>query len=175
MSINQSQPLESVASSPNKITILFGSETGTAEEFAFDLGTAVQSSDYLCEVTDFDDYQSAKLVDESLVIVVTSTYGNGEAPYNAEEMYNWLETQEPDLSSVRFAVCALGDTGYPAFAQAGKDFDRLLEENGASRVLPRFEVDACFDESIAPFIELVTGWLMEHGQSYKKATTITAG
>ena len=90
-------------------------------------------------------------------------------------MYNWLETQEPDLSSVRFAVCALGDTGYPAFAQAGKDFDRLLEENGAARVLPRFEVDACFDESIAPFIELVQGWLMEHGQSYKKTVTITAG
>ena len=174
MSINQSQPLETVASSPNKITILFGSETGTAEEFAFDLGTAVQSSDYLCEVTDFDDYQSAKLVDESLVIVVTSTYGNGEAPYNAEEMYYRLEAQEPDLSSVRFAVCALGDTVYPAFAQAGKDFDRLLEENGAARVLPRFAVDACFDESIAPFIELARGWLMEYGQSYKKTVTITA-
>jgi len=169
MSIDQSHSLETITASPSKITILFGSETGTAEEFAFDLGTAVQSQDYRCEVGDFDDYQSTKLVDESLVIIVTSTYGNGEAPYNAEEMYNWLETQEPDLSSVRFAVCALGDTGYPAFAQAGKDFDRLLEENGATRILPRFEVDACFDESVEPFIELVQGWLGEHGQNYKKA------
>ena len=114
MSIDQSQQLEEISSLPSKITILFGSETGTAEEFAFDLGTSVQSQDFLCEVGDLDDYESSNLINESLVIVVTSTYGNGEAPYNAEEMYNWLETQEPDLSSVSFAVCALGDTGYPA-------------------------------------------------------------
>ena len=169
MSIDQSQQLEDISSLPSKITILFGSETGTAEEFAFDLGTAVKSQDFLCEVGDLDDYDSSNLANESLVIVVTSTYGNGEAPYNAEEMYNWLETQEPDLSSVSFAVCALGDTGYPAFAQAGKDFDRLLEENGATRILPRFELDACFDESIEPFVELVQGWLAEHGHSYQLA------
>ena len=106
MSIDQSQQLEEISSLPSKITILFGSETGTAEEFAFDLGTSVQSQDFLCEVGDLDDYESSNLINESLVIVVTSTYGNGEAPYNAEEMYNWLETQEPDLSSVSFAVCA---------------------------------------------------------------------
>ena len=52
MSIDQSHSLETITASPSKITILFGSETGTAEEFAFDLGAAVQTQDYRCE-TDF--------------------------------------------------------------------------------------------------------------------------
>ncbi len=92
MSIDQSQQLEEISSLPSKITILFGSETGTAEEFAFDLGTSVQSQDFLCEVGDLDDYESSHLINESLVIVVTSTYGNGDAPYTADEMYNLMVT-----------------------------------------------------------------------------------
>ncbi|MDG0970044.1 MAG: flavodoxin domain-containing protein [Porticoccaceae bacterium] len=167
MTIDQSHITEGMATASN-IRVLFGSETGTAEEFAFDLGTALQSEDYACEVTDFDDYTSADLASEELVIVVTSTYGNGEAPYNAEDTYTWLETEQPDLNGLSFTVCALGDTGYPAFAQAGKDFDQFLGDCGAERILPRFEIDACFDEPIEPFIELVKNWLSEHGARFKK-------
>ena len=156
------------ASAGKIIRILFGSETGTAEEFAFDLENSLQSSDYACEVSDLDDYDRTELPQESLVLLITSTYGNGEAPYNAEDMHAWLESQEADLSSVSFAVCGLGDTGYPAFAQAGKDFDQFLGDCGAERILPRFEIDACFDESVEPFIEIVQNWLSENGSHYKK-------
>ena len=90
------------------------------------------------------------------------------APYNGETFYEWLETQEPDLTSLSFAVCALGDTGYPSFAQAGKDFDRFLEEAGGTRILPRVELDACFDESIEPFIEQIKSWLLKYGESFRK-------
>jgi sulfite reductase (NADPH) flavoprotein alpha-component len=168
MSSDQSQPLVNQSTEQSKVRVLFASETGTAEEFAYDLGTALQSNDFRCEVSDLDDYESSNLASERLAILVSSTYGNGEAPFNGEALYEWLETQEPDLSSLSFAVCALGDTGYPAFAQAGKDFDRLLEEAGGTRVLPRFELDACFDESIEPFIENVQSWLTEYGQVFKK-------
>lgn len=152
----------------SKIMILFASETGTAEEFAFDLGNALQSKHFNCEVCDLDDYQSENLTSERLTILVSSTYGNGEAPYNGESFYEWLETQEPDLRQLSFAVCALGDTGYPSFAQAGKDFDRFLEEAGGTRILPRVELDACFDQSIEPFIEQVQTWLQKYGDSFKK-------
>jgi len=168
MSIVQGTPLAMPAPSGSKITILFASETGTAEEFAFDMGNALQASNYHCEVCDLDDYDTNKLMAEHLAIVVSSTYGNGEAPYNGESFYEWLETQEPDLNSLSFAVCALGDTGYPSFAQAGKDFDRFLEEAGGTRILPRMELDACFDESIEPFIEQLQTWLLEFGDSFRK-------
>jgi sulfite reductase (NADPH) flavoprotein alpha-component len=168
MTTEHGNPLAEVAPVGSKIMILFASETGTAEEFAFDLGNALQSNHFNCEVCDLDDYQAENLTSERLTILVSSTYGNGEAPYNGESFYEWLETQEPDLRQLSFAVCALGDTGYPSFAQAGKDFDRFLEEAGGTRILPRVELDACFDQSIEPFIELVQTWLQEYGDSFKK-------
>ena len=141
----------------SEIKILFGSETGTAEEYAFDIETALQTNGFKCSVSDMDHYEKSELESEHLVVIVTSTYGNGEAPYNAEEL---------DLSSTSFAVCALGDSGYPNFAQAGKDFDKFLEEKGAERILARTELDAVFDEPVEPFIEKLLDWLSENGQAY---------
>ena len=149
-----------------EIKILFGSETGTAEEYAFDIETALQTNGFKCSVSDMDDYEKSELESEHLVVIVTSTYGNGEAPYNAEELHSWLESEEIDLSSTSFAVCALGDSGYPNFAQAGKDFDKFLEEKGAERILVRTELDAVFDEPVEPFIEKLLDWLSENGQAY---------
>ena len=149
-----------------EIKILFGSETGTAEEYAFDIEAALQTNGFKCSVSDMDDYEKSELESEHLVVIVTSTYGNGEAPYNAEELHSWLESEEIDLSSTSFAVCALGDSGYPNFAQAGKDFDKFLEEKGAERILARTELDAVFDEPVEPFIEKLLDWLSENGQAY---------
>ena len=149
-----------------EIKILFGSETGTAEEYAFDIETALQTNGFKCSVSDMDDYEKSELESEHLVVIVTSTYGNGEAPYNAEELHSWLDSEEIDLSSISFAVCALGDSGYPNFAQAGKDFDKFLEEKGAERIVARTELDAVFDEPVEPFIEKLLDWLSENGQAY---------
>ena len=88
MSIDHSQELQNGTSPSNKIMVLFGSETGTAEEYAFDLGSALQAEGYACEVSDLDDYDASALATEHLAIIVSSTYGNGEAPYNAEDLYN---------------------------------------------------------------------------------------
>ena len=64
----------------SEIKILFGSETGTAEEFAFDIENSLQTGGYRCSVSDMEDYKSADLASEGLVLIVTSTYGNGEEP-----------------------------------------------------------------------------------------------
>ena len=106
----------------SEIKILFGSETGTAEEFAFDIENSLQNGGYRCSVSDMEDYNSADLASEDLVLIVTSTYGNGEAPYNAEDLYVWLETEEVELNQTSFAVCALGDSGYPQFCSSWEGF-----------------------------------------------------
>ena len=55
MNIEHGNPLAETAPAGSKIMILFASETGTAEEFAFDLGNAIQSNHFNCEVCDLDD------------------------------------------------------------------------------------------------------------------------
>ena len=65
----------------------------------------------------------ADIVQSPLLIVVTSTYGNGDPPVNAEDLMDWLRQDDASVAGTRFAVCGLGDLAYPKFCQAGKDFD----------------------------------------------------
>ena len=82
-------------------------------------------------------------------------------------MSRYTHQEEVD-KGIKLGVKWSAKTGYPSFAQAGKDFDRFLEEAGGTRILPRVELDACFDQSIEPFIEQVQTWLQKYGDSFKK-------
>ena len=94
MTIEHGNPLAEVAPVGSKIMILFASETGTAEEFAFDLGNALQSNHFNCEVCDLDDYQAENLTSERLTILVSSTYGNGEEPYIVLAFFKFFKRNE---------------------------------------------------------------------------------
>jgi len=129
------------------ITIAFGSETGTAEGLAFDTSKALKSLGYSCQVVDLDEYTIDELSQSKIFLMITSTFGEGEPPGNAEFFYEELmEADSLDLSQVQFSVCALGDTNYDDFCQCGKDFDRRLEELGAQRFAPRVDCNADYIE-----------------------------
>ena len=119
------------------IRVLFGTEPGNAEDSANELGEALEEEGYDVEVTDMSDYEPANLATERLALIVTSTYGNGDPPYNAEDLMAWLGKPDASVSGVRFAVCGLGDRTYPRYCQAGKDFDRLMAERGGTRIVAR--------------------------------------
>lgn len=144
-----------------RITVLVGSETGNATECAEDLVTAIQKKGFDSVAIDMDDYEPEQLPKEQMLLVVTSTYGNGDPPSNAEALHAALQSPELELGSLRFGVCALGDRTYPLFAQCGKDFDRFLEERGAMRVIARVDCDASEDyyESFDAFQEQCLEWL----------------
>lgn len=76
----------------------------------------------------------------------TATYGEGELPMNSEDLYEALSEERPDLGGVLFVVCALGDSAYPEFCEAGKMWSRLLADLGAEEVVERHEIDAGPDE-----------------------------
>lgn len=145
------------------IRVLFGTETGNAEECAHELGDALQGDGHAVSVTDMADYDPSDLPREALAVIVTSTYGNGDPPCNAEALLAWLQKEDVSVSGVSFAVCGLGDLTYPHFAQAGKDFDRLLEERGGRRILPRVDCDVIFEEPFEQFTLAVQEWLNVHG------------
>ena len=147
------------------IRVLFGTETGNAEDCAYQLGDALEEQGFTASVTDMASFQPSDLAKERLAIVVTSTYGNGDPPYNAEAMMKWLNQPDSAVPGVAFAVCGLGDQTYPKFGQAGKDFDRLIEERGGRRIVPRVDCDVDYEEPFEQFMESVLQWLSENGDT----------
>ena len=151
------------------IRVLYGTETGNAEDCANDLGDLLQEAGYVCEVNDMDDFDPPQMLGEKVVLIVTSTFGNGDAPVNAETLKEWLESGGHDLAGLSFGVCGLGDTTYPRFAQCGKDFDRLLEENGARRVIDRHDCDVDYEDLFETFCQTAKDWLSVHGAAYRSS------
>ena len=135
------------------LTILFGSQTGTAEGLAKNMAKEAGKRGFAATVLDMAQADLARLTGEKNLLVVTSTYGDGEPPDNAKALYLALKAAgDRPLTYVRFSVCALGDTNYAQFCQCGKDLDAWLERLGATRVTPRTDCDLDYD---APF----TAWL----------------
>lgn len=128
------------------IRILFGTETGNAEGCAEELSDAIGAMGLPVELTDMDDYDHDDLADEALIFIVTSTFGNGDPPYNAYNFMEFIKSGDaPDLSGVAYSVCGLGDRSYPNFAQCGRDFDTRFDTLGATRVVPRVDCDVDFE------------------------------
>lgn len=77
-----------------KVTLLFGTQTGTAERFAKQLRTELQQrfgEQMLYNVIDIEEYaHEEKLQDEKLVFLVLATYGDGEPTDNAANFFNWV-------------------------------------------------------------------------------------
>ena len=128
------------------IHILWGSQTGNARNLARVIGDSL-SEDFKVEVSDMSAIDPEEILRMNRLIIVTSTYGDGEAPDNASEWMSYLKfSDEVDLSHLSYAVIGLGDTYYPHFCQAGKDFDQFLAERGAEALLPRLDCDLYHEE-----------------------------
>ena len=138
------------------LTILFGSQTGTAESLAKRAAKEAGRRSFAATVLDMAQTDLAKLKAETNVLVIVSTYGEGEPPDSAKELHGALGADEANaatqLAHVRFSVCALGDTNYTQFCQCGKEFDTRLEKRGATRVTPRVDCDVDYEA-------LFTKWL----------------
>lgn len=132
------------------VTVLFGSQTGTAEGLAKKLVKTLKKGNFEPNIQDMASYERDRLPKEKNLLVITSTYGDGEPPDSALELHTWLMSDEaPRLEGVGFSVLSLGDSSYPDFCQCGTDFDLRLEALGASRVYPRVDVDVDVDEPYA--------------------------
>ncbi|WP_439622105.1 sulfite reductase subunit alpha [Shinella sp.] len=149
-------PAVAAASAPTKaasLHILYGTQTGNAERVAMDAAAIARSLGLAPEVTGLDDIGMAELAAMQRLIVVTSTYGEGEMPDNAQLFWEALSAAAaPRLEGLRFGVLALGDTGYDGFCQAGKLIDMRLEQLGATRILVRRDCDIDYEDPAAAWI-----------------------
>jgi NADPH-dependent sulfite reductase flavoprotein alpha-component len=132
-------------------TILFASQTGNAEALAGQLAAALH-----VPLHAMDDYPVAALPDTSTLIIISSTYGDGEAPDNGRDFWAALTRDDaPRLENIRYAVCALGDSSYDQFAQHGKNLDARLAALGATRLRARFDCDGGTETALASWLPAI--------------------
>ena len=125
-----------------RVAIFVGTVYGNAQLVADEAERILRTAGH-----DANIYEEGSLEDwqqylEAVVLVVTSTTGQGDLPDTIAPLY--LAMQEPGLwqPSLRYGVIALGDSSYETFCGAGRKFDALLQEQGAQRVMNRLELDA---------------------------------
>ena len=95
------------------------------------------------------------------LLIVCSTWGDGEQPDNALELFEFVESlDECDLQYMNFSVLALGDTAFDLFCEAGKEWDRVLEQKGATRIHDRVDCDVDYEDDAEEWIETVISKLM---------------
>jgi sulfite reductase (NADPH) flavoprotein alpha-component len=132
------------------LTILWGSQSGSTESLAKRMGKAAEGFGFGARVLSMENFAKVDFATESRVILMTSTWGDGEPPDNALAFWEHLNSAGvPSLEGVRFSVLALGDSNYEDFCGAGKMFDRRFEELGAERIHPRVDCDVDYDEPAA--------------------------
>lgn len=157
------------------LSILFGSQTGSAENLAKRIAKEAGKRGFAPTVHDLASYPTAQLASEERLLIVTSTYGDGEPPDNAKAFWNFLGgTNAPKLSQTRFSICALGDSNYPKFCGFGKDVDLRLESLGATRVHPRADCDVDFEESFAKWLNEVLAEIKTQSQGKSEPMEIRA-
>lgn len=155
-----SEPV-SASTEPLDVHVLYGTETGNAEEIAETFETKLKSQNLNVHLWDMDDFPRDSLPEVEHLFIICSTQGVGEPPINALDLYDYLHGDDaPQLDQVNFAVLALGDQDFPDFCQAGKDFDHILGQLGANRVADRVDCDFDYEETaeqwITNMIELLT-------------------
>ncbi len=129
------RPVPREARLAQRLTILVGTMTGTAQLVADEVADAVKARGIAVEVVPMDGLDAAVFEGESAFLLCTSTYGQGDVPDNAQALFADLERAKPDLGQIRYGVIGLGDRTYAqTFCFGGKRFDALLQSLGARRI-----------------------------------------
>lgn len=134
-------------SAGQSLTILIGSQTGNAKGVAQELAEQATAKGIPNKLVSMADYKVKAIKDESHVIVVASTNGEGEAPDDAIDLHAFLASKKaPKLEGLKFAVLGLGDSSYEFFCQTGKDFEQRLQALGGEIITERLDADVDYQE-----------------------------
>lgn len=162
-SIAHIQPPQDAAPSVDAgVTIVaFASQTGTAERIARLTAQAIANA----RLTPLGDLDLAMLGDRDRLLIVASTYGEGEPPDMARRFSRRMAEDTAALPGLRFAVLALGDREYPDFCAFGRRLDAWLKDRGAQALQPLIQADgddaAAFDawfSALRPGLAATVDW-----------------
>jgi sulfite reductase (NADPH) flavoprotein alpha-component len=138
----------------NKMLILYGTETGNSELLAMDAEKIATAKGFDASINGMDEVSTDDLASCSNLLIICSTWGDGEQPDNAIELYDSsVELEDNYLQNVNFAVLALGDTAFDLFCEAGIQWDSILEQKGANRINERIDCDTDYDDYAEEWLE----------------------
>jgi NADPH-ferrihemoprotein reductase len=133
--------LEKMKSTGKTLVIFFGSQTGTAEEFARRLAKNARLYGIKAIVVDPEEVDTSELtslveIPNCVAVFVIATYGEGDPTDNAQQFVDYLRQDDVDLGGIKYAVFGLGNKTYEHYNEVGKFMDKRLEEINASRLMP---------------------------------------
>jgi sulfite reductase (NADPH) flavoprotein alpha-component len=135
-----------------RLTVLYGTESGNSEILADRAVKEAKKRGFQAIMKNMAEFSPSELAKSQNVLVIVSTWGDGEPPDAALAFYKDFMATDIPLAGLRFSVCALGDSSYEKFCQTGRDIDARLETLGASRVADRQDCDVDYED-------LYVGWL----------------
>lgn len=128
-----------------KLTILYGTESGNSEKLADLSAKEAKKKGFAASVKNMADLSPADLAKFENLLIIVSTWGDGDPPETAASFHKALLSENLSLPKVRYSVCALGDTSYERFCQTGKEVDERLEAFGATRIYARQDCDVDYE------------------------------
>ena len=155
VSAGTSDALASVFAGDRTLTILFGSQTGNAAGLAEKTAKLAANYELNANVVDMEGYNPANLVGAKRVLIITSTWGEGEMPDNAEDFWQGVNSSSPALAGVSYSVCAIGDSSYDEYCKAGTDWDEKFSALGGTSIQQIQLCDVDFDEPWSQWVNSV--------------------
>lgn len=161
-----------MTASRDEVTVLWGSQTGNAEELAAAAVATLTARGIPARAVGMDAMTVADLGAMRTLLVVTSTFGDGGPPDNAAGLWDELNRDDlPKLDTLEYAVFAIGDPSYDDFCGHGREIDGRLSALGATALLPRVDCQPEYAEPAAAWLEQVIAALSPGSESAAEVAT----
>ena len=156
-----------------KITIAYGTETGSAKKLATHFAATAKKQGVPVKLVGLDQYRLGDLPKEEYFLTVVSTHGEGEPPAAARKFYDHIHANGFKLQNFKYGVLALGDTSYPLFCKAGEDVDAQLSKLGGERLVELKKCDTDYEEEARRWFEEALAKLTASGTAAPAALPAT--